>query len=701
MDSRNKWTIKEYLQDKAIQKRIQQDITRGRDEATVTISRAAELFDLNESRLRDWEEAGLLTPIRPTGPNGRRLYTLNELSKLAVIRELIRAGFAPRDIPPNIYEIWHTIYSDSENQHLLKAASKETYKRISIDHRVEDANKEEFWRYFASQALRMSLNLICEDIPDPVAGIILPIKRKKLATILQEPKDLEQFGECLIGWRDQNHAHHAFYDPAPFFDYDSDFRIRPLRAKEQQGLEDNTFIVLQRKTKPLFLHASIVNLIRRLLTPIYEDVDVWQPYFDTGMRDVAYPTFSFGSTSSSDSILTSLADMVVRLGGKTAGENRWKFCCILLPRSEDIPLQQRTLVVQAQSKASPHTVNKTFVSPETPFMSLSLRAFQSGHMMYRPQVSSEDVTIVYRDLEEPMHSAISVPIAGEDGLPVAVLYVVSQELGAFNEEDQHVLSLVGRMIGELLTTFRIRQQSEGRLRDTITQPRIVDRTFSDFDSENRFIKDVESLLHAILEKREEQFAGEATSFISIDIDNQTNVTYKYGDHASRNLSKALGDRIREQVGLLFAKQSDCKIYYSYADRFYLMLNGKSLEETREIAETLRQALKGSYAISVIPRSIDQPGSKVDLKDITVRLAVSSYKHTKLLELLHRYPAETRIADVRAGNILYYLDVALNMGKQEGGDAIFSYYPPKPPKYPHSGQFLWSPPRNEDLQENRA
>ncbi len=688
MNERNIQRIQKHLQSKDAQKRVQQDIQRAREAATVTIGRASELFGFSESQLRDWEIRGLLNPRRSKEGGGQRLYALTELDKLALIKELLDEKYSPNDIPPYIDEIWHSVSSFPQERH----STGEAYRSMSIDHRVEDANKEEFWRYFASQALRMALNLICEDTPEPVAGIVLPLKRKRIATPELDSQELAHLGECLIGWRDQNRSYHTFYAPVPFFDVPSDFRIRGLRALEEQEPKDSTFVVLQRKTKPLSLTSPIVDTIRRLLAPIYEDASEWQSYFDQGMRDVVYPTTSFGSTSDSDSILTSLANMVVRLGGQTAdGQNRWKFCCILLPNSTRIPLQLRTLIIQAQSKGSPHTVNKTFVSPDTPILSLSLRAFQGGHIMYRPQVSSEDRTIVYRELEEPIRSAISVPIEGEDGLPMAVLYLVSEELEAFNEEYQRVLRLIGRTIGELLVTSHIRQQGEEKLRDAITRPRVVERTLAGFYSENHFIKDVESLLRTIQE-RGEQSTDEVTSFISIDIDNQTNFTNMYGDQVSRNLSKALGDRIREQMGLLFGKQTDYKIYYSYADRFYLMLKGTSLERAREIAEKLREALKGNYPVSIMSTSLDQPRNKVELKDITVRLGVTSYKHTKLYEVLQRYPLEARIADVRAGSVLYFLDVALNSGKQKGGNVIVSYYPPEPPEYERSRMELWSPPK---------
>ena len=56
-------------------------------EPTVTISRAAELFfGILENKLRDWEEYGILNPLRPGGPKGRRILSPTELDKLTIIR---------------------------------------------------------------------------------------------------------------------------------------------------------------------------------------------------------------------------------------------------------------------------------------------------------------------------------------------------------------------------------------------------------------------------------------------------------------------------------------------------------------------------------------------------------------------------------------------------------------------------------------
>src|SRR5438046_10356099 len=108
MYEHNPEIIRTYFQNEDVQERIPQNIQRGRLEATVTIGRAAELFDFTENQLRDWEDRGLLTPQRSTK---QRHYTLADLDKLTIIRELIDAKYAPGDIPLDIDSIWYDIYS--------------------------------------------------------------------------------------------------------------------------------------------------------------------------------------------------------------------------------------------------------------------------------------------------------------------------------------------------------------------------------------------------------------------------------------------------------------------------------------------------------------------------------------------------------------------------------------------------------------
>ena len=149
-------------------------------------------------------------------------------------------------------------------------------------------------------------------------------------------------------------------------------------------------------------------------------------------------------------------------------------------------------MVRAQSKNSPHKVGVTTIFPGKYVQSLSLRAFQSGRIIYRRKITSAENTIALRELEGPIHSAIAIPVGSEEGQPLAILYVVSDEVAAFSTDDQRVLRMIGRIVEELLMTYHARHRITQNLSKLIITPAIVDPLFKDFFSENEFVEDVET-----------------------------------------------------------------------------------------------------------------------------------------------------------------------------------------------------------------
>src|SRR5262249_4833049 len=119
-----------------------------------------------------------------------------------------------------------------------------------------------------------------------------------------------------------------------------------------------------------------------------------------------------------------------------------------------------------------------------------------------------------------------------------------------------------------------------------------------------------------------------------------------------------------------------RLYHVSADRYYLFLKGVSLGEACNRAETLRLTLAGEYRINarqallgrLIPRD-----RLLELPDVTVRLGVSSYKYSKLIEVLGRYPAEFAVAETRAA-LMLNLDESLDLGQREGGNVVISWDP---------------------------
>src|SRR5579863_3858268 len=107
--------LKKYLQEEETQARIQHSIKAWPAGATVSIGRAAQLFDLKESKIRDLETRGLLNPVRTKEATGQRQYSFEELNKLAVIKDLMDEGdFSASDIPANVYDIWQEVSHLSE-----------------------------------------------------------------------------------------------------------------------------------------------------------------------------------------------------------------------------------------------------------------------------------------------------------------------------------------------------------------------------------------------------------------------------------------------------------------------------------------------------------------------------------------------------------------------------------------------------------
>ena len=676
MNEPNVERIRKYLENKEVQERIQRRMLDARAKATVTISRAASLFSFTESQLREWEKRGLLKTDRPAlsqdskTSTGHRQYAPEELDKLALIRDLMNEGYAFGEIPPNIDEIWKQILDEQQSQ---TWRIQET-EHIPIDRRVEYTDQEVFWRYFVSQVLRLSLLLICEDVPDTIAGLVLPLQKKASAEVVTDPGDLDRMGLSLIGWLGRNQTFYAFLDTAPSFEFSSDFRIEPLRAVREGKTYYTPLLIVQRRTWLPPLRDAVRETIQRLLGLVYEQIEQWRPSFDYGMRDWTYQVTDFRSGPAvTDAMLNGLTNMVIALGGKTPdGRDRWHFCNLFLPQDTSLPLQQRILMVQAHSKHAPVGVSTMRLSVAHP--GLTFRAYQTGHVIYRPRVMPPD--LAYRELEESTCSAIALPIAGEDGLVVASLYIASDEEEAFSKTDQRALRLITRMIEDLLATYQTRRQVTGRLADVVTNPGLVDVSFKDFMSENDFINDVEDLLTSIhAQELTEQQAEEVVSFIAIDIDNQGSLATRLGDHVARNLSREVGSRILGQLRLLSDPELR-RLYHVSADRYYLFLKGMPLEEARNWAKTLHLNLIGEYRINtrhtllgrVLPRE-----RLFELPDVTVRLGVNCYKYWKLKEVLGRYPAENTVAEVRSV-IMQNLDLSLEIGQREGGNVIISWDP---------------------------
>ncbi len=465
-------------------------------------------------------------------------------------------------------------------------------------------------------------------------------------------------------------------------------------AEDDPG-KDNTLIIVQREASPLTLSREVVTTIRSLLRPLYTDRERSRGCFGPGMRDALDSATNLESgTNYEDVILNGLADMVIQLGGGDT-EDRWRFCWILLPHDSSQFLHLSNLAIRGQNHSPFFKSKLSFVSSDKHANNPYLKALQSRHILYQPDIPPDDIPLALRDLDRPIRSAIALPIAGEEGLPLGVLYVASHKVNAFTTDDQRMLRFISRMIEELLKTYRVRQQVTQKLTNMVKNPELVDTFFEGFASENDFNADVESLLATIQRQtttgeREENFADKAISFIALDIDKQSSLANKYGDRLVRNLTHEVGLRVQEQIRTFFKEYPDCQLYHIYADRFFIVLKNTSLEQTREHAERLRVGALGTYKLDALRVFSDQrarPEGMVELDDISVRLGVTSYPYPKLEEILHEYTSTYAVTQVRS-IITSALDVALVKGQIEGGNVVISW------NNEIRNFVRWSPTRNK-------
>jgi len=235
-------------------------------------------------------------------------------------------------------------------------------------------------------------------------------------------------------------------------------------------------------------------------------------------------------------------------------------------------------------------------------------------------------------------------------------------------------------------TYSARRKTTGNLSDLIEFPGVVDSSFKNFQSENDFIKDVETLLMDIDRKEESEYGLEEVSFIAIDIDKQSITATKYGDRVARNLSREVGSRLLGHLDAFFTNSRHRRLYHVNADRYYLLLKGMSLEEARVKAEEIRVALEGEYSIDAQHARVGRPTlpeGMLKLPDVTVRLGVPAYKYKKLKEILGRYSKETAVFEARE-IITKAIDQVLKQGQKDGGNVIICW------DYEAWGYRKWAP-----------
>ena len=709
-------SIEEFLGQGDIRERVRKQIKEARAAATVTIGRASKLFGFSENQLRDWEKRGWLNPQRPDNDSsseqdGRkhRQYAPGELDRLAAIRVLMDSNYSPAEISQSMDQIRRVVdflsqpskislASEAQLARIADTAQENEAGRMPIDQYVDNADEELFWRFYAASALRLSLILLREDNPGTIISIILPIESHPPISV--STANIAELGPCLIGWLERNLSFYQLYD-VPSFEQYTDFRMHHLQVmKNGIAQEDNsqvsTCIVVQRKALPLNISDTILITIRRLLAPLSLRKNEWLPLFAEGQRSFAIPAIDFNRGLPNDVILPKLADLIVSMGN----DKGWRFACILTPHDPQLPVSQHKLVVRAKSENAPeeYKLGTTLVSPLDEVISLSLRAYQGGRICYRHLVVSEDKSVVKYEWEKPIGSSIAIPIGGEDAAPLGVIYLVSREPNAFDDNDQRVLRIVARMVQELLLTYQTRLLVAEKLTPLIDSPALADLAFARFPSETDFITDLERHLRTILERedleaplkailersdpKEQRKAlvqyfssNDVLSFICIDINDQTSLTQKYGEKMTRNLSREVGRRIEEKIPTSFPNRFNCKLYQAYGDRYYILLPGIPLEEVCAKSWGFKEALDGTYQIDALRFTTDRPtpGEMLVQEDITVRLGLVCYPSIKLYELMRRPQAASHPSEIITARIRMDLDHVLKVAQEEK-NAIYSWDP---------------------------
>ena len=702
--------IRSHLQQHSAQERIQKYMQEVRNRATVTTSRAASMFDLGEQQLRDWEKRKLISTHRVSTASpengkqklGHRQFNLDELDKLAIIKELMSGGgFSSGEIPATVDVIWREVVATGEQQMLPHSQKEEALveAELPIDRHITITLSKLFWRFYASHALHLSMMLIGEDIPTDSVCLLLPLQPDEAHLPVTRIENIRLLGESLVGRLGHSRSSFTLLTHSPHFSFNTDYRIHPLLAMEndrpgEESSPDNTHILVRREARPLTLRSEVVEMIRALLKPLYDNVEQVRACFGQDMYDVIESSPDLDNTGSyPDRILNNLADMIIQLGGREQGKQRWRFCCILLPKDPVRPLQQRTMVVRAQSADSPHKIGVASVSPTVEMSSLSLRAYQSGQVCFRETVSPEDTVIAFHDVEHNIQSAIAIPVGAEYGEPAAVIYVASEFDRAFSEKrDRRLLRLLGRMAGEAIKSYQLRRQGVEQLSAILDHPDIVDSVIGTFFSENTFIDDLEKDLRDFQEQHQQgsrpqtkpaAIAGEiieeaqpplyVLAFIGIDVDHSSSLAAKYGHTAMRNLYREIGQRIKSELASTFRMYPETKFYHVYADRFVVALKNITHEQLISKARLLKKSLDVTYRVSLLSTQQPPPVHLEDFKDITVRLAVSAYTINTLERLFDEYRGRNSINKVREA-IERSLATELNKGMSDGGNQIRAWNP---------------------------
>jgi DNA-binding transcriptional MerR regulator/GGDEF domain-containing protein len=656
-------TIREYLEDLEIRRWLQKRLVTLQEQLKTPIGKAAELVGVPETRLRYWETLNLLRPERaadqtaqegtsgagqeqPSGERAKqRYYGIEQLARALIINRLLEDDYNLIDIGPFMKNeaafIEHLITESPLDQEHKPEPPQNIMQLVTA------AEEALLWDFFLPRAMYASLCLLLEITFTSDGRIYLPFRDADtpLKPIrITKGEDLRDLGQVLLGWRESNAGFAVLPVELPPPEPSGRYQIIPLEdllppdtptaimpVGVHLALRPQFAALLKREGEPKPGSLAARQAVARLLKMIQDHASAWKAAFKARSTTLLHDSPALTNPTLGEPLLNMMAELVVTLGRMQTPE--WRFCCVLLPPNLLLPLMQRSLVVKGQSKGSPYKVG-TSLSPSSSNSGISLMAYQSGVVIYRPHVTPEDPALAWREREQPIGSAIAVPLEGEYGKSLGVLYVVSAQPDAFPLECQQLLRILGRWIGEYLMGARGRQLTTDNLSDLIDEPQTVEPLFRGVRNINQFRGDLTNLLNDVIQKKA---SFDHLSLVVVDIDNLSAFANTYGDQAAtRNLVNAVGLRLQEEARRIFiAQATGVETYRAYMDRFYLLLKDVPLKKAEEGKNELEKVLSQQYLIyaprvwptQVLPRDYQLP------LGVTVRAGVVSYSYNVLASLL--------------------------------------------------------------------
>jgi DNA-binding transcriptional MerR regulator/GGDEF domain-containing protein len=674
--------LREHLNDAEVQRKLRQALQHAQGHLTASIGQVAGgITHLTPVQLRYLETLKLLTPSSRAelGANGRkagnhpgpRRYSLQDLNRLLVIQELLSQGASLEEIGDFL----------ERNESLVEEIARGVVPQ-EPQHRQEpralreligESDQALFWRGFLPGVLYIALCLLFESAISGDMGLLLPMQADPVGSTQQgelEPEDLAS-KPFVLGWYSKRHPFCTFlldngHDRGQLVKFLEHYYLTPLRWTFDDCPAPITVYLATERPLTSAQRAPGVEArtaAGRLLRLVQEQLESWKPYLQSGGEYLVSQAPDTTDPAVKQYLLSAMAEQVVRLGGHKPGSTapRWRFASIFLPTNPLAPLQQRSLVVQGKSAHSPHQIGSTTIGYRSP-VGLSQIAFQSGQMCYRSRLAGA-LDIGLWELEGRPGSALAMPIEGDFGQAIGVLYIVAEEPESFSQErDWLVLRLMARLIGQVVQTTQTRDLLVSHFPEVIAHPELVDRFFSDFATDSQLAENLEQMLETI--KHESAPSLHDLSFVAINIDKVNQVSSRYGEAGERNLVRAVGKRLRQRG---FQQGTDpIELYYICADRFYLVLKNMPLAKAETYARNLWEVLcEYPYQIEAprLVRGQYPPGLTIE-QEITVHLAVTGYTYETLKHmLLDQAPSTVRARLIQA------LYEGLNLGRDKGGDTL--------------------------------